>query len=222
MKTSSNKEQIIGKKLRCFAEIKTFANVLEFLKDIKGNWNKNHFKNNHPITLELACGKGEYTLALAEKFPDKNFIGVDIKGNRIWKGAKTALEKQMPNVAFLRIQIEHITDYFDSNEVKEIWITFPDPFVRKSKEKKRLTSSRFLNLYRQILMPSGKIHLKTDDIQLYEFTIETIQKEKCKLLTAQKNIYENGINEQFLEIKTFYEQQHLAAGKAIHYLCFRL
>src|SRR5690606_8800024 len=148
------------KKLVRFAEIKTFPNVLQFPEKMKGNWSK-HFKNDNPVTLELACGKGEYAIGLATMFPQKNFIGIDIKGNRLWVGAKKALQFALNNVAFLRIQIDKISDYFDKNEVDEIWITFPDPQLRYSKMKKRLTHPQFLRSYQQILKPGGKINLKT-------------------------------------------------------------
>jgi tRNA (guanine-N7-)-methyltransferase len=153
----------VGKdKIRRFAEIDTFSNVfqLDAGKPLKGVWAGEFFKNNHPVVLELACGKGEYTVNLAQLFPDKNFIGIDYKGNRIWRGAKTALEENVPNVAFLRIQIENIVDYFAPGEVDEIWITFPDPQPQLGREKKRLTSPRFLDMYKQFLKPGGYINLK--------------------------------------------------------------
>ena len=153
-------------KLRRFAEVETFANVLQLDegKPLRGQWSKEHFKNNNPVVLELACGKGEYTVNLAQLFPDKNFIGVDYKGNRIWRGAKTALEEGVHNVAFLRIQIENLLDYFAKGEVDEIWITFPDPQPQLSREKKRLTSPRFLEKYIEVLKPGGYVNLKTDKI----------------------------------------------------------
>ncbi|MCH8332105.1 MAG: tRNA (guanosine(46)-N7)-methyltransferase TrmB, partial [Bacteroidetes bacterium] len=157
-----------GKKIKRFAEISTFPNVHEHTQfsderenGMRGNWSE-VFDNNNPIVLELACGKGEYTLALSELFPEKNIIGIDIKGNRIWKGAKTALDKNIKNVAFLRIEIEKLSLYFEKEEVDEIWITFPDPFLKKSKSKKRLTSPRFLGVFRRVLKRNGLVHLKTD------------------------------------------------------------
>src|SRR5574341_2560269 len=165
------------KKLQRFAELSTFSNTFQNPAGMKGNWNKLYFKNDHPIILELACGKGEYTLELAKRFSGRNFIGVDLKGARLWRGAKTALEQNLTNVAFLRIPIEKITEYFAQNDVEEIWITFPDPFPRKGKAKKRLTSPRFLNLYRQILRPWGLVHLKTDDLNLFEYTREILKGE---------------------------------------------
>ncbi len=208
------------KKLIRFEEIKTFSNVLIFPDDSAGNWNT-HFGNRHPLVLELACGKGEYTLELARLFPEKNFIGVDIKGNRIWKGAKTALEAFIPNAAFLRIRIDHIDQYFAPGEVSEIWITFPDPFLRKSKAKKRLTHSRFLHLYKKILQPGSHIHLKTDSPELYFFTKEMIRKNNCILYRDLSNVYATE-PDALLKIKTFYERMHLQKGRTIHYLEFSL
>ncbi|MGH2644335.1 MAG: tRNA (guanosine(46)-N7)-methyltransferase TrmB [Chitinophagaceae bacterium] len=208
------------KKLQRFEEIARFPNVLIYPENISGKWER-HFGNNNPITLELACGKGEYTLGLAKLFPQRNIIGVDIKGNRIWKGAKTALDEKLENVAFLRIQIDKLDKYFTNNEVQGIWITFPDPFLRASKAKKRLTHSRFLHLYHRVLMPGGKINLKTDSPELYAFTKEMIVLNGCRLLEDIPDVYAKDVNE-VLEIKTFYENQHLEAGKTIHYLQFVL
>jgi len=171
----------VGKdKLRRFAEIDTFSNVLQLDagKEFKGKWSGDFFKNNNPLVLELACGKGEYTVNLATMFPDKNFIGIDYKGNRIWRGAKTALEEGVSNVGFLRIQIESILDYFAVGEVDEIWITFPDPQPQISREKKRLTSSRFLDMYKVIVRPGGFINLKTDNDDLHAYTAEKIDRIK--------------------------------------------
>jgi tRNA (guanine-N7-)-methyltransferase len=169
-------------KLRRFAEIETFSNVLQLDegKPYKGEWSKSFFKNDNPVVLELACGKGEYTVNLAVLFPDKNFIGIDYKGNRIWRGAKTALEDGVNNVAFLRIQIENLEDYFGPGEVDEIWITFPDPQPQLSREKKRLTSPRFLDKYILLLKPGGCVNLKTDNDGLYAYTAEKIAELKLK------------------------------------------
>lgn len=208
------------KKLQRFEEITRFPNVLIYPENISGKW-VHHFGNNNPLTLELACGKGEYALGLARLFPQQNFIGVDIKGNRIWKGAKTALEEKLTNVAFLRIQIDKLDEYFAFNEVQEIWITFPDPFLRASKAKKRLTHSRFLHIYNKVLKPGGKINLKTDSSELYAFTKEMITENHCRLLEDMPDVYTKGANE-ILNIRTFYEKQHLEAGKTIHYLQFDL
>jgi tRNA (guanine-N7-)-methyltransferase len=210
------------KKLIRFEEIKTFPNVLIYPDSIVGKWSE-HFGNTHPVTLELACGKGDYTLALAERFPEENFIGVDIKGNRLWKGARTALDKPLYNAAFLQARIDHLDEYFAFSEVKEIWITFPDPFLRISKAKKRLTHARFLHIYHRILMPGGKIHLKTDSSELYHFTQEMIRENRCTLHKDIPDVYAQEAAPDILkEIKTFYEQRHLAEGRTIHYLQFTL
>ncbi|HVZ95774.1 MAG TPA: tRNA (guanosine(46)-N7)-methyltransferase TrmB, partial [Chitinophagaceae bacterium] len=183
------------KKLQRFAEIKTFYNVLEFPENMPGKWN-NFFKNNNPVVLELACGKGEYTTSLAGLHPQKNFIGVDIKGNRIWAGARYAIENTLQNVAFLRTQIEMIEKYFTAGEVDEIWITFPDPQLRNSKARKRLTHPRFLRSYKKILKPGGAVHLKTDSPQLYNFTRMVIDLYGLNLISDIKDVYsEDNINE---------------------------
>ena len=209
------------KKLIRFAELKTFPNVLQYPEDIKGNWNQ-VFQNNNPIILELACGKGEYAVGLARMYRDKNFVGVDQKGNRIWVGAKKALELQLSNVAFLRIQIDQVNDYFETNEVGEIWITFPDPQLRTGKAKKRLTHPKFLRLYQQVLAPGGFIHLKTDSPQLYKFTKLVIEKYHCTLIEDSDDVYQReGLNEE-LKIKTHYESLDIAGSNRIHYLKFSL
>lgn len=208
------------KKLARFAEIESFSNVLIYPEDMQGKW-KAFFGNDHPITLELACGKGEYTLGLARLFPGENFIGVDLKGNRIWKGARTALDEGLANAAFLRTQIDHIEQYFAPGEVKEIWITFPDPFLRLSKAKKRLTHSRFLHAYHKILRPGGTINLKTDSPELYAFTKDMIAENGCQLKQDLPDVYAGQVSE-VLSIKTFYEQSHLREGRTIRYLQFTL
>jgi tRNA (guanine-N7-)-methyltransferase len=209
-------------KLRRFAEVATFANVLQLEegKPLKGNWARNHFKNDNPVVLELACGKGEYTVNLARLFPEKNFIGVDYKGNRIWRGAKTALEDNINNVAFLRIQIESILDYFATKEVSEIWITFPDPQPQLSREKKRLTSPRFLEKYKSILKTGGILHLKTDNDDLHEYTFEKINELDLKLHTKTEDLYNSEHANEVLSIKTYYEKKYLATDKNINYLKF--
>jgi tRNA (guanine-N7-)-methyltransferase len=158
----------------------------------------------------------------AEGFPDRNFIGIDIKGARIWRGAKTALEEAIPNVAFLRTYIDHLADYFEHGEVAEIWITFPDPYHEKSKARKRLTSEIFLARYKNVLKPGGFIHLKTDDLFLYQFTLEMIEKAKGEILFHTDNLYAAPLPHEILEVKTFYENQHLASGKSIKYVKFVL
>ena len=209
------------KKLVRFAELKTFENVLQYPESISGKWDQ-FFKNHHPIILELACGKGEYTIGLSQLHPHKNFIGVDLKGNRIWVGAKKALQQNLHNVAFLRIQIEKINEFFGKGEVEELWITFPDPQLRISKSKKRLTHPKFLRLYQQILKSGGKIHLKTDSPDLYNFTKRVIELYDCILLNDSDNIYALQIIEPELKIKTHYELLDIAESNKIHYLCFSL
>jgi tRNA (guanine-N7-)-methyltransferase len=209
------------KKLQRFAELKTFPNVLEFPENMKGKWNT-FFKNDNPIILELACGKGEYAVGLGELFPQKNFIGVDLKGNRIWVGAKKALQNHLTNVAFLRTEIDKIADYFSENEVSEIWITFPDPQLRNSKAKKRLTHPKFLRLYHHFLVPGGFIHLKTDSPDLYQFTKLVIEKYHCTLHNDHNDLYSLKNIPAELEIKTHYESLDIAQSKRVHYLCFSL
>ncbi len=209
------------KKLVRFAELETFSNVLQYPKDIKGGWNQ-FFKNPYPITLELACGKGEYAVELAQLYPGRNFIGVDQKGNRIWVGAKKALQQNLTNVAFLRIQIDGINNFFAPGEVNEIWITFPDPQLRLSKDKKRLTHPKFLRMYQQLLQPGGRIHLKTDSPNLYQFTLRVIQMYGCTLLEASDNIYAQEVVKPELQIKTHYESLDIAQSNRIHYICFSL
>ena len=209
-------------KLRRFAEIATFDNVhqLEEGKGLKGNWKKIQFKNSNPLVLELACGKGEYSVSLAKLFPEKNFIGIDYKGNRIWRGAKTAIEEGINNVAFLRIQIENILDYFDAQEISEIWITFPDPQPQESREKKRLTFPGFLDKYRVILEPDGILHLKTDNDDLHLYTHEKIAELNLHLHVRTDDLYRSEFADEILSIKTYYEKKYLANEKNINYLKF--
>ncbi|HVT84981.1 MAG TPA: tRNA (guanosine(46)-N7)-methyltransferase TrmB [Chitinophagaceae bacterium] len=209
------------KKLQRFAELKTFPNVLQFPENMKGKWNA-FFRNENPIVLELACGKGEYAVGLGALFPQKNFIGVDLKGNRIWVGAKKALQNQLINVAFLRTEIDKIADYFSKNEVAEIWITFPDPQLRNSKAKKRLTHPKFLRLYQQFLTSGGSIHLKTDSPDLYQFTKLVIEKYQCSLHEDHEDLYSLKNIPAELQIKTHYESLDIAQSNRVHYLCFSL
>jgi tRNA (guanine-N7-)-methyltransferase len=209
------------KKLQRFREIKSFTNVLEYPENIAGKWNE-HFENNFPVVLELACGKGEYAVGLAKLFPGRNYIGVDIKGNRLWAGAKFAFENNLNNVAFLRTQIHKISSYFNVNEVSEIWITFPDPQLRYSKAKKRLTHPAFLKLYKTILQHDGKIHLKTDSPDLYNFTKAVIELHQLVLISDIDDVYKNGEPSAELNIKTYYESLDIANSKKIFYLCFTL
>jgi len=213
----------VGKdKLRRFAEVNTFSNVLQLDegKIFKGQWAGGFFKNGNPVVIELACGKGEYAVNLARLFPDKNFIGIDYKGNRIWRGAKTALEDGVRNVAFLRIQIEAILDYFAPGEADEIWITFPDPQPQLSREKKRLTSPRFLEKYRQLLKPGGFVNLKTDNNDLHQYTSEKIEELGLKLHVKTQDLYHSEFADEVLSIKTYYEKKYLQDNKNINYLKF--
>lgn len=191
--------------------------------NMKGKWNDIHFKNNNPITLELACGGGEYTVALAKAYPNRNFIGVDIKGARIWKGATQAMEEGLSNLAFLRTRIENINSFFGAEEIDEIWITFPDPFLRDSKSNRRLTSAPFLDRFRKILKKDGIVQLKTDSPELYDFTLETIAADnRCNLLYTNDDIYASPLIDEALNIKTKYEMMHLSVGKTIKYTKFTI
>ena len=215
-------------KLKKFRENESFSclvqptteEVLRRDHPLKGNWHRDMFHNDHPIVLELGCGKGEYTVALGERFPEKNYIGIDIKGARLWKGAKYATEHAMPNVAFLRTRIEFIESLFAPGEISEIWITFADPQERKPR--KRLTHPRFLESYRRLLAPDGVIHLKTDSRLLHHFTRETVLQNGLTLIEACEDIYGTGRADDLLSIQTFYEKNFLAQGIPITYLAFRL
>jgi tRNA (guanine-N7-)-methyltransferase len=221
----------VGKnKLARWTELGSYDNVIQPLigdvagKDhpIKGNWNRDLFRNNNPLVLELGCGRGEYTIGLANSFPSKNFIGIDIKGARMWRGARTSNEQNMQNVAFLRTRIEFITSFFKSDEVDEIWITFPDPHPGLRNSNKRLTSPWFLNLYRSFLKDKGLIHLKTDNSELYEFTGKVVSQNKLETLTGTSDLYSEKIVDNILSIQTHYEKIFLDAGLKINYLAFRL
>ena len=220
-------------KLKKFSELLGFHNVYENYNpkkprlvasegktvDLKGCWASHHFENNLPITLELACGRGEYTLALSASNKERNYIGVDIKGARIWKGAKIALENDHKNVAFLRTRIEQIDLFFEQGEVNELWVTFPDPFLRKSKSNRRLTSIPFLNRYKNILAKGSMVHLKTDDPTLYEFSLETFTEHPdYSILYSDDNIYNKLLPVPELSFKTYYEIMHLEEGKTIKYI----
>ncbi len=209
------------KKLQRFADIKKFSNTLEYPQDMQGKWNK-FFKNNNPVILELACGRGEYTIGLAKLFPFRNFIGIDVKGNRMYIGAKKALDTQLLNAAFLRTQIEMLPDYFEAGEIDEIWITFPDPQLRTSKAKKRLTHPRFLRLYQKLLKPGRSIHLKTDSPELYHFTKKVIGMYGLNLELSSADIYASDLLDESLKIKTHYESLDIAQSKKIFYLKFSL
>jgi tRNA (guanine-N7-)-methyltransferase len=221
----------VGKnKLQRFAEMATYANVIQpsleeiLNKDyiLKGNWNQQFFKNTNPIVLELGCGKGEYTIGLAQRFPDKNFIGIDIKGARIWRGAKTAIEKNLANAGFLRTRIEHILSFFAPGEISEIWITFPDPQEKRIRTKKRLTSSRFLPMYNKFLQPNGIIHLKTDNQILYDYTCRMCLHNQININKSTSDLYQTETDINLLSIQTFYESQYLDRGIPIKYINFTL
>ena len=218
-------------KLKRFRENETFSNVIQPKREeltsgtfaLKGRWNQDFFKTDQPVVLELGCGKGEYTVGLAEKFPHKNFIGVDIKGARFWRGAKTALETGLSNVGFLRTQIELIDTAFAKAEVTEIWITFPDPQIKYKRTKHRLTNSEFLKKYKHILQPEGAINLKTDSEFMHGYTLGLLHGEGHEILQAQHNVYKtNEMPAEVTEIQTFYEKQFLKEGKPITYIKFRV
>ena len=209
------------KKLYRFAQISTFPNVFEYPEQVAGTWH-DIFKNDRPVVLELACGRGEYTVGLATLFPGQNFIGVDIKGNRMYIGAKKALDDGLTNAAFLRTQIEMMPGYFAAGEFNEIWINFPDPQLRTSKAKKRLTHPRFLRLYQSVLKPGGYIHLKTDSPDLFRFTKMVIEMYGLHLSDASEDVYARQPIEEALKIKTHYESLDIAQSKKIFYLKFNI
>jgi len=218
-------------KLKRFFENETFANVIQPKREellsgdfsLKGKWNREYFKNDNPIVLELGCGKGEYSVNLAQKYPHKNFIGIDIKGARFWRGAKTALEENLTNVAFVRTQIELIEYIFQENEIDEIWITFPDPQIKFKRTKHRLTNPDFLNRYKKILKPQGVVHLKTDSEFLHGYTLGLLQGLNYTVNYAHHDVYGNTYSpEEVTTIQTFYEKQYLEVGKKITYIQFGL
>lgn len=224
-------------KLKKFSDIDAFPNVYQNPNsqqpslvdasgkeiDRKGKWKTDHFNNSNPLILELACGKGEYSLGLATTYPGNNYIGVDIKGNRIWRGAKTALENEIPNVAFLRTRIEQLELFFAPGEISEIWITFPDPFLKNSKHRRRLTSAAFIERYRKVLQPGGLVHLKTDEKLLSDYTLDVIEQDpETKLNYYNGDIYSEPLAFPELEIKTYYERMHLEKKKQIQYIQFTI
>ena len=213
------------RKLERFKIIEERANVIEPSKSvystIKGNWYK-HFGNDHPITTELACDRGEYTVGLARVFPDRNYIGVDIKGERIWKGSTWATEENLINVAFLRTQILMIESFFEENEIDEIWLTFPDPRPRKRDIKRRLTSPRFLAMYKRLLKPGGYLRLKTDNTILYDYTLGELQKRNdIADFRYTDDLYNSPLRPECFDIKTRYEEEFAAKGEKIKYLRFK-
>lgn len=215
-------------KLARFADNERFEHVVQpdfeevFKQDytLKGRWKTDFFKSNHPLILELGCGKGEYTVGLARQYHNNNFLGIDIKGARIWRGAKTAYEENLPNVGFLRTRIDFVNSFFDQDEVDEIWITFPDP--QPKKPLKRLTSSKFLQFYKQFLKPGGFVHLKTDNDDLYRYTQEVIALNQFHLISNIEDIYELEEKPDVFSIQTFYEKMFRETNKSIHYLKFQL
>ena len=218
-------------KLIRFKENETFNNVFQPSREevigdlfaLKGKWNSDFFKNNNPIVIELGCGKGEYSVGLAEKYPDKNFVGIDIKGARFWRGAKTAVETGLHNVAFIRTQIELINYVFAENEVDEIWITFPDPQIKYKRTKHRMTNSDFLQLYKKILKKDGIVNLKTDSEFMHGYTLGLLHGEGHEVLYANHNVYVNeGSPEEVTAFQTFYEKQYLENNKAITYIRFKI
>jgi len=216
-------------KLKKFSQLEQLPNVIqpetyELKEDIplKGNWHNQFFKNNNPIILELGCGKGEYSVALAERYPKKNFIGIDIKGNRMWVGANDSNKKQMINIAFLRIRIENIIKCFAENEVSEIWITFPDPQIKRKRQSKRLTHPNFLKKYNNFLKENAIIHLKTDSAFLYGYTLGIIHGESHELLDCTNNLYNANQTRENIDIKTHYEKIYLGKNTPITYTKFRL
>jgi tRNA (guanine-N7-)-methyltransferase len=208
------------KKLIRFEAIKSFPNVLQYPEGMPGKWAA-FFKNDHPLTLELACGKGEYTVGLAKMYSDRNFLGVDIKGNRIFIGAKQCLDDNIRNAAFLRTHIDKLPTYFNKNEVAEIWLTFPDPQLRKSRATRRLTHPKFIRLYQQILIPGGRIHLKTDSPVLYQFTKWVAEMYNLTILEDIPDVHAGPLKEE-LKITTHYENLDIAQSRRIYYLCFIL
>ena len=218
-------------KLKRFKENETFTNVFQPTRDevvsdqfiYKGKWASGFFKNNNPIIVELGCGKGEYTIGLAEKDPNTNYIGIDIKGARFWRGAKTAVDNGLQNVAFVRTQIELVNHIFDNQEIDEIWITFPDPQIKYKRTKHRMTNSEFLQLYKKILKPNGIVNLKTDSEFMHGYTLGLLHGEGHEVLYANHNVYKNeGAPSEVTSIQTFYEKQYLEINKAITYIRFKI
>ncbi len=218
-------------KIKRFVENETFGNVFQPLREdvvsgnfsLKGKWHKDFFGNENPIVLELGCGKGEYSVGLASRFPDKNFVGIDVKGARFWRGAKTAVDDGLTNVAFVRTQIEILEYVFATNEVDEIWITFPDPQIKYKRTKHRMTNSEFLKLYQKFLKPNGIVNLKTDSEFMHGYTLGLLHGEGHEVIYANHNIYVNeGSPAEVTEIQTFYENQYLATNKAITFIRFRI
>lgn len=209
-------------KLKRFKEFSEFTNTFDFAYEMKGKWKSEFFKNSNPLVLELGCGKGEYSVALAKYYPEKNFIGIDLKSNRMWRGAGIALEENLQNVGFMRAVIDKITELFDENEVDEIWITFPDPFPRLRHEKHRLTAPKFLERYRQILKPDGIVNFKTDDDDLFQYTLNTLNELKIIPIEVNWDVHANEDSHPHLrEVKTHYEKLFMGRGRTIKHLQFK-
>ncbi len=220
---------MVKNKLKKFSQLKEYNHVLEPSIDdldddfyLKGKWRSDFFKNKNPIVLELGCGKGEYSVGLAKRYPNKNFIGIDIKGARIWKGATDSLQDNISNVGFLRTRIEWIEKCFSVDEIDEIWITFPDPQIKSRRGKKRLTHPIFLHRYNNILRKKGRIHLKTDSQFLYGFTLGVISAEQHLLEYSNSDVHAAQVNLQHMDIKTHYENIFLDKGSSITYIVFSL
>lgn len=224
-------------KLRRFDEMRTFKNVFQNFdynsgmasnrsgeeQTLNGKWHADYFKNTNQITLELACGKGEYTVELARRFPQRNFIGIDIKGARIHKGAKDALNENLENIAFLRAKIQLLDKFFNENEVAEIWITFCDPFPKDRHEKHRLTAVNFLELYRKVCTKDAVIHLKHDSEEFFDYSIEVVKSQNLEIVKLERDVYVNGASDSVLtDVQTHYEKSHIQKGKKINYLQFKL
>lgn len=213
-------------KLHKFKVIGESANVVEPGKEnygqLKDRWSAEFFGNNHELILEIGCGKGDYTVGMAKLFPQKNFIGIDIKGARLWKGSSLAEEQGLHNVGFLRTFIETLTEHFGENEVSELWVTFPDPRPRLGEEKKRLTSPRFMDMYKQIVKPGGIIHFKTDDLELFDYTLDLLEKNDEKNLVFTRDLYNSDLQHHTLGIQTTYERRFLGEGNPIKYLQFEV
>lgn len=215
-------------KLSKFADLATYEHVIQVPFEqlqaeefkYKGKWSKDFFGNDNPIVLELGCGKGEYTVKLARHFPELNFIGIDIKGARMWKGATQAKNMEQKNVGFLRTNIENIHLFFGRNEVSEIWLTFPDPQMKKTR--KRLTATNFIENYRRIMVPGGIVHLKSDSNFMYEYTSAMVDINGFEILRRTDDLYHSELLDEVLSIQTFYEKQWLDRGLSIKYLAFRL
>jgi len=210
-------------KIRRFAEFKTFPNCFEYPFHLKGKWHKEYFKNDNPIVLELACGKGEYTVALAEAFPDKNFIGIDIKSNRMWVGARMAQEKGIKNAGFIRMIIEKLAEHFEKNEVSEIWITFPDPFPKDRHEKHRLTHPRFLKIYKEVIQDKGIMNFKTDDDGLFNYTEELFTQIGVEPIQLVRDVHGTEEADEYVRnITTHYEKLFRGRGRTIKFMKFHL